>query len=110
MNTAAERVTGWARRDVVGRSLAAAVSTLYPVTPFDAERLIERVLAEGQPQTLPLGDKLNPDVLAPIDDPGGQRYGLALHFGPETLARGAVSARRALLSEPGRARGSCRSV
>lgn len=101
MNTAAERVTGWARRDVVGRSLAAAVSTLYPITPFDAERLIERVLTDGEAQALPLGDKVTPDVLAPIDDPGGQRYGLALHFGPETLARGAVNARRALLASQG---------
>ncbi|MEX2479759.1 MAG: response regulator [Gammaproteobacteria bacterium] len=99
INAAAERLTGWTRREVIGRSLGAAVSMLYHIPAFAAERLIEDVLAAGREHRLPLGPSSvsgAPDVLAPLNDPDGARFGAALHFGAETMAASTAGAHRAL--------------
>lgn len=99
INAAAERLTGWSRREVIGRSLGAALSMLYHMPAFEAERLIEDVLEAGREFRLPLatGSAASaPDILTPLKDPDGARFGAALHFGAETMAASTAGAHRAL--------------
>ena len=99
VNAAAERLTGWARRDVIGRALGAAVSMLYHMPVFEAERLIAGVLESGR--EYPLANAFargnqSVDVLAPLNDLDGARFGVALHFGADTVAASAEGAHRLL--------------
>ena len=92
-------MTGWARRDVIGRTLGAAVSMLYHMPVFEAERLIDAVLESGREYPLTnAAARGNPpaDVLAPLNDLDGVRFGVALHFGADTVAASAEGAHRLL--------------
>ena len=101
INAAAERLTGWARRDVIGRTLGAAVSMLYHMPAFEAERLIDDVLESGREYPLANASvRGNPsaDVLAPLNDLDGARFGVALHFGADTIAASAEGAHRLVVA------------
>ena len=90
----AERITGQPRRYLLDRQLAEVLVSLYELTPDEAVALVTRMLggdgeerlfrpvAGGKP-----GLRVQADVLTPLFDTRGQRYGVALKLlalGPAT--------------------------
>lgn len=81
----AERITGQPRRFLLDRQLADILVELYELLPADAAALVSRVLAGDAEERLfrPVAggkpaQRTQADLLTPLFDTRGQRYGLAL--------------------------------
>ncbi|MGH7888884.1 MAG: response regulator, partial [Candidatus Binatia bacterium] len=85
INSAAEYIIGWQRRQVVSRPLADLLAVLYDLPIAQTTALVTRVLANGSEETItrPLGGRFGGtqariDTLTPLYDSRGQVYGVAL--------------------------------
>ena len=85
LNNTAEMITGWHRRQAVGRPLAELIAALYDQPAAQATTLVSRVLTQGSEETLvrPQGGRFGgaqpvTDTLTPLYDSRGQVYGVAL--------------------------------
>lgn len=90
VNRAAERVIGWQRKQLLGRSLVEVIAPLYNLAIPDAQKIFDQVLLRGEEQALsrPLGSRApdaqkEADVITPLFDSRGQSYGVALRFGQD---------------------------
>lgn len=96
----AEVLTGWSRESIVGQPLEAALTALYGVSREEAGRIMKEVLETGHEQPL-VRNKGNrqrgvQDVLTPLRDAQGNRFGVALRFGPDTVHTSVAALQRAV--------------
>lgn len=95
LNAGAERLMGWNRRAIVGRPLAEVMHMFYDLETDVAADLITRILKSGESHVFSV-DTAEDDVLEPLDDDSGTRFGVALHFGVATAERSLIGNRRTL--------------
>ncbi len=84
LSEGAERITGWPRVSAIGRPLASALTSLYPLLEAAADKLVHAVIVDGEEHVLHRRDT-HPgkpgDVLGPLSDSAGKRFGAVLRFG-----------------------------
>lgn len=88
VSSGAEQITGWSRTALVGQPLASALVSLYPIDSEAASAAVAAVLEQGEERILyrrhAAADDLG-DILAPLSDASGQRFGTALRFDASTV-------------------------
>lgn len=84
VSKSAERLLGWRRKQIVGRSLAAVLGDVYALDRDGAMTVVDRVLKLGSEERLVrdvAGSGSNEvDLLTPLRDLQGQSFGAALKF------------------------------
>jgi len=85
VNRAAERLTGWTRKDLMGEPLTEVIATLYSMSAGASAELVRAVLDRRdtiRPYELALDkdESTKDDVLAPLTDAYGGCFGVALNF------------------------------
>ncbi|MGB1883695.1 MAG: response regulator [Gammaproteobacteria bacterium] len=88
ITSSAEQLIGWSRQEIIGQPLKAVLASLYPISEREAGDVIDAVLEGGQASTLARTDEQgheSHDALIALSDTQANRYGLALHFGGQSL-------------------------
>lgn len=85
VSKAAERMLGWRRKQIVGRSLAEVLDQVYGVGNDRAQTIVENVIMRGSDERLVRNDERagsdeigNVDLLTPLRDVQGQSFGAVL--------------------------------